>query len=472
MRDLLRLLEFFLWVSSDVPRSRLKVVVVAIAGSLGGIASTAMMALITQTLTPRGTRLSALPWVLATLCLLLPGVRFLAQWLLVSLTQQSLLSLRLRLTRAILGAPLRHLEQLGPHRLVATLVNDINSIVDSIALVPTLLMQLALLVSCLTYLGWLSWQVLLEVSGFIVLGIVTYQLPVLRAFAHLRRAREHYDGLGAQIHALTQGTKELKMHRRRRSFLSEVEGSAGEYLRESRAGAVEGQPVQRIAPPRDLELPWVDLRSLPEPLREAESRRVTVVASQQPFDLSVGPNARLVTGIKGLELMSSGLFATAGEVRGALERLPLPAVDPVDLWDLGREEDWEVEIGWSDQGLERIDVCFCRPGVSVLRSGRSRRLRAQRGRRRYGATATTHRRCNCGSWLRCWRGSGPRCWEWRRWGPPTTSSTSAATPCSPPSSPRGFAWSFRWSCRCASSSSVRRSKRLSSQSRVGWAASR
>jgi putative pyoverdin transport system ATP-binding/permease protein len=239
MGDLWRLLDFFLWVSRDVSRSRLKMAVVAIAGSLSGIASMAMMALITQALTSKGTRLSALPWVFAAFCLLLPAVRFLSLWLLASLNQQSLLSLRLSLTRAILGAPLRHLEQLGPHRLVATLVNDINSIVDSIALLPSLLMQLVLAVSCLAYLGWLSWRVLLEVSGFIVLGIVVYQLPVLRAFAHLRRAREHYDRLVAQIHALTQGTKELKMHRlRRRAFLREVEGSAGEYLRESRAGVL------------------------------------------------------------------------------------------------------------------------------------------------------------------------------------------------------------------------------------------
>ena len=241
MRDLFRLLGFLLWMSKDIRFSRQAVALIAIGSSVGGIASAAMMALITQALTPtkgQGTTVM-LPWVFAALCLILPAFRFLSQWLLIWLTQRSFLTLRLRLTRAILGAPLRHLEQLGPHRLVATLVNDINYIVDSIALIPILLMQFTLLASCLTYLGWLSWRMLLEISGFIVLGVVTYQLPVLRAFVHLHRARERYNSLVAQIRALTEGTKELKMHRRRRqAFLHEVETVAEEYLQENRAGAV------------------------------------------------------------------------------------------------------------------------------------------------------------------------------------------------------------------------------------------
>jgi len=243
MRDLFRLMSFLLRMSKDIRFARLAVVLVAITGGVSGIASTGMMALITQTLTRRGAGVSwhgvSAPWAFLFLCLALPSFRFVSQWLLIGLTQKSLLTLRLRLTRAVLGAPLRHLEQLGPHRLLATLTADINTIVESIGAIPLLLMHMTLLVSCLIYLGWLSKLVLLEVAGFILLGIVTYQLPVLRAFAHLRRARDRYNELVAQIRALTEGTKELKMHRRRRhAFVGEVDKAARDYLAENRAGAI------------------------------------------------------------------------------------------------------------------------------------------------------------------------------------------------------------------------------------------
>ena len=75
------------------------------------------------------------------------------------------------------------------------------------------------------------------------------------------------------------------------------------------------------------------------------------------------PNARLVADVMGMELLSSGVFATVAELREALQRMPpVPAIDPVEVWDLARESGWEVEIGWSEQGLERMDACFCRPG--------------------------------------------------------------------------------------------------------------
>jgi putative ATP-binding cassette transporter len=150
-----------------------------------------------------------------------------------------LVDLRLRLTRSILAAPLRQLEKLGPHRLLATLTNDINVIVDSITGLPTLLMHLAVVVSCLAYLGWLSPRVLLEVFGFLVLGILTYQIPVIRGFAHMYKARALYDELVKQIRALTEGTKELKMHRRRRrAFVGEVEEAVLAFQEESRSGSI------------------------------------------------------------------------------------------------------------------------------------------------------------------------------------------------------------------------------------------
>ncbi|HEY0735024.1 MAG TPA: amino acid adenylation domain-containing protein, partial [Herpetosiphonaceae bacterium] len=54
----------------------------------------------------------------------------------------------------------------------------------------------------------------------------------------------------------------------------------------------DDQPVQVIAPELSIELPIVDLRDLPEAVREAEAQRLAAEEAGQPFDLQHGPVLR------------------------------------------------------------------------------------------------------------------------------------------------------------------------------------
>jgi putative ATP-binding cassette transporter len=239
MMNIFRLLSFLLRLSKEVRHARLRIALIAIAGVIGGVASTSMVALVTEILTRKNSRTGLLAGLFIVLCVALPIFRFLSQVLLIDLAQRSLLAFRLRLARSILAAPLRHLETVGQHRLLATMTTDITTIVESITMIPLLVMHVAVVVSCLVYLGWLSPVVLLEIAGFIVLGVVTYQLPILRAIKHFLRSREIMDSLIKDVRALTDGTKELKMHRRRRwDFLRRMEATADEFRKENRAGFV------------------------------------------------------------------------------------------------------------------------------------------------------------------------------------------------------------------------------------------
>lgn len=239
MADLLKLVSFLLRLSKEIRFARLRMALIGGAGLIGGVASTAMMALVTEILTREGGRTAQLTWLFVALCVILPVFRFVSQMVLIDLSQKSLLAFRLRLARSILAAPLRHLEKVGPHRLLATLTNDINVIVDSLSMIPLLVMHAAVVVSCLVYLGWLNWVVLLEVAGFIVLGVVTYQIPIVRALRHFNRARDRYDHLVRDVRALTEGTKELKMHGPRRlAFLDRMEDTARELQKDQKSGFV------------------------------------------------------------------------------------------------------------------------------------------------------------------------------------------------------------------------------------------
>ena len=57
--------------------------------------------------------------------------------------------------------------------------------------------------------------------------------------------------------------------------------------------AVNGQPVQVIAPASQWPLPVLDLSELPEEQRETEARLLAQAEAAQPFDLSMGPLVRV-----------------------------------------------------------------------------------------------------------------------------------------------------------------------------------
>ena len=118
-------------------------------------------------------------------------------------------SMRLQLCRQILAAPLLHLEQLGSARLLTTLTDDIPVITNAVLLIPLLCVNAALVIGCLIYLGILSWGVFLIVLTFMILGIATYQAPIIKVQKIFRSAREHADKLQEHFRALTLGAKEL-----------------------------------------------------------------------------------------------------------------------------------------------------------------------------------------------------------------------------------------------------------------------
>src|SRR5262249_25672511 len=129
------------------------------------------------------------------LCLFLPLTRYASEMLLARLAQNALLDLRMRLSRQILSAPLRHLEELGPHRLLTALTDDVPVITNTLVAFPLLCINIAVVIGGLIYLGLLSWIMLLVVLVAIVVGVLTYQLPIIRAIRYFGRAREDTDAL-------------------------------------------------------------------------------------------------------------------------------------------------------------------------------------------------------------------------------------------------------------------------------------
>jgi putative pyoverdin transport system ATP-binding/permease protein len=193
-------------------------------GMVSGLSSLGLLALFTNMLNG-GSRYSAftLACVLFALCLFLPLTRYMSEVILMRLAQGELFKLRMRLSSQILRAALRHLEVLGPERLMAAFTDDISGVIYGLSLVPEVCINMAIAISGFAYLGWISWRVLLLVLGFLILGVLVNQLPTLWALRFFEAARRESEVLFDHYKDLTEGVKELKLHSRRREvFLSEV----------------------------------------------------------------------------------------------------------------------------------------------------------------------------------------------------------------------------------------------------------
>ncbi|MBC1224094.1 cyclic peptide export ABC transporter [Nostoc sp. UCD121] len=202
--------------------SSLHLCLAILAGILSGGTAAGLIALINMTLSQNQPSKTILIWSFVSLCSLRLIANFISQFLLIQLSQKAILNLRIFLTRSILASPLRHLEQIGAHGLLAVLTEDIQTISNTVITVPFVCINIAIVIACLIYLSWLSKIVFLIGISFMFLGIFSYSLPMMKAMSFLKLAREQEDRLFKHFRSVIQGTKELKLHRRRRqAFLSE-----------------------------------------------------------------------------------------------------------------------------------------------------------------------------------------------------------------------------------------------------------
>jgi putative ATP-binding cassette transporter len=191
------------------------------AAALSGICNAGLMWLVNDALVSTQSATRILIWSFVALGVGKVGTNFVSQALLAKFSQGAIAQLRRDLMRKILSVPLRDLEEIGTSRILVALTDDVFNITQALLAIPIITVNVAILIGGAAYLGFLSWQILAAVGGLIVLGAVGYRLIVRSAYVSLSRAREEEDRLYGYFRALTEGIKELKLHRSRRGeFLS------------------------------------------------------------------------------------------------------------------------------------------------------------------------------------------------------------------------------------------------------------
>lgn len=216
-------------------RSSWGMVAIAIAtGFLSGGSSAGLIALISHAASSSSnSRLTSIIWGFGGLAIVVLVTSIISQVMLIRLSQNAVLQLRMRLSRQILASELTHLEHLGNPRLLATLTEDIQSVANAVYQMPFIFINLAIVLGCIAYITWLSWLVLVLVCGISVVAIASCQWLLNRGGNLLALAREDEDHLFKHFRTITEGVKELKLnYRRREDFLEEKLQSTANNFRD------------------------------------------------------------------------------------------------------------------------------------------------------------------------------------------------------------------------------------------------
>lgn len=233
MRNLFKLMQVIGKWSKGIRHSRKLIALAVVTSFLAGVGYTMLIALIKRAVGDGLSSQPGLSWTFVAFCVAIPFCGFASQMVLLYLTSQGAYELRTQLSRQILATPLRQLEKLGSHRLLATITQDIGSVIELVNILPQMLTQLAMMIGCIVYLGWLSWKLLLIMLACMAVGLLTHQLPMTRAFRYFRLLREQWDAMYKAFQGVIMGTKELKLNsKRREAFLAQELEPAAARLRD------------------------------------------------------------------------------------------------------------------------------------------------------------------------------------------------------------------------------------------------
>ena len=211
-------MKLFALLLRTSPRSLLAALLL---GLLSGLASVLLLVAIHRalTLSQSGASASQLGWY-ALLVVAVPLLGGVSRFWLIRLGQEALFRLRQGLVERILATPLAPLEQVRSPRLLAALTEDVSVLGNGVVVLPTLAVNLAMIVASLAYLGWLSPRLFLGLAAGLVLSVASYRMILAAGRRRLERARDQHDVLMARLRDLIQGLQELLIHQgRRREFL-------------------------------------------------------------------------------------------------------------------------------------------------------------------------------------------------------------------------------------------------------------
>ncbi|GAB7536931.1 cyclic peptide export ABC transporter [Burkholderia sp. 22PA0099] len=209
---------------------RLLTVVIA-GGIVSGLSSAALVAIIGRVIEQHDAT-GALALSFAGLCVLQLASKAASELALLQISQSMIFKLRISLSRKLLATPLRKLQSMGPAALLAILTEDLSTFATCSQLLPILFGNAIVLLACLGYIAWLSWQSFLALVLFLVAGSAFFTFAQRGPARRFVEAREQTDVLFRDFRSLVEGAKELQLNQRRaHHFIKDVLEPGADKLR-------------------------------------------------------------------------------------------------------------------------------------------------------------------------------------------------------------------------------------------------
>lgn len=197
----------------------------SLAGIGAGAATVALLATINQVLNRQGGLSGDLLLTFVALCVAALAGRVVSDVSTNLVGQRLVAQVRKTLAQKILSAPIDALERYRSHRLMPVLTQDVDMISDVAFVLSSTLIAVAVALGCLAYLATLSAPLFGILVVALAIGATIQALAQARGVRGFWKAREHEEQLHKAYRGISEGAKELRMHRARRTrlFAAQVE---------------------------------------------------------------------------------------------------------------------------------------------------------------------------------------------------------------------------------------------------------
>jgi len=209
--DLLRLLKPFTpWIALST-----------VTGIGAGAATVALLATINEVLSRPGGMAGGLLLTFIALCVMSLFGRAVSDISNNVVGQRLVAQVRKDLAQKILAAPIDALERYRMHRLMPVLTQDVDMISDVAFMLAATMISLAIALGCLGYLAWLSLPLFGLLVAAMLIGVIVQTWAHGRGISGFFQSREQEELLHKAYRGISEGAKELRMHRARRAKVYE-----------------------------------------------------------------------------------------------------------------------------------------------------------------------------------------------------------------------------------------------------------
>ncbi|WP_187653389.1 cyclic peptide export ABC transporter [Xenorhabdus sp. PB62.4] len=203
-----------------------------ISALISGFAGASIVGMISQGVTET-INLTTFLWSFFGICFIFFITKTISEITLSHLAQAAIFSLRLSLSNKILRAPLKKLNKIGRHGLLAVLTKDVDVFVHSFMLAPSVFGNVTLIIACFSYLAWMSWQLFVILAALSLIAMYVFYIWEKYPLRLMTLMRDQVDKIYLNFQSLINGSKELKLNKQKGNlFVDKVISPAANVFKE------------------------------------------------------------------------------------------------------------------------------------------------------------------------------------------------------------------------------------------------